>query len=106
MYCYTGMDSSPSSAEAMRVPLSNVVPAAEEKHMQPRVIELLLAIAHAVQSPQVLVDLHVCNYLQRPIAKIDCSGMASELSQWTQLVTPWEFKVSIKEIEALFGSAH
>ena len=71
--------------------------------MQPRVMELLHAIAHAVQSPQVLVDMHTCNYLQRPIAKIDCSSMASELSQWTQLVTPWEFKLSIKDIEALLG---
>lgn len=71
--------------------------------MQPRVMELLHAIAHAVQSPQVLVDVHTCNYLQRPIAKIDCSGMASELSQWTQLVTPWEFKLNIKENEALLG---
>ena len=89
----------------MDVTLSNVVPAnpEEAKHMQPRVIELLHAIAHAVQSPQVLVDMHICNYLQRPIAKIDCSGMASELSQWTQLVTPWEFKLSFKEIEALLG---
>ena len=99
------MDSSPNSAEAMSVTLSDVVPAnAEEaKHMQPRVVELLHAIAHAVQSPQILVDMHICNYLQRPIAKIDCSGMASKLSQWTQLVTPWEFKLSIKEIEALLG---
>ena len=71
--------------------------------MQPRVIELLRPIAHAVQSPQVLVDMHICNYLQRPIAKIDCSGMASKLSQWTQLVTPWEFRLSMKDIEALLG---
>ena len=71
--------------------------------MQPRVIELLDSIAHAVQSQQVLMDTHMRKYLQRPIAKIDCSGMASTLLQWTQLVTPWEFKLSNKDIEALLG---
>lgn len=72
----------------MGVTLSNVVPAnpEEAKHMQPRVIELLHAIAHAVQS-RVLVDMHMCNCLQRPTARIDCSGMANKMLQWTQLVT-------------------
>ena len=104
-YWYAGVDSSPSSAEAMGVTLSDVLPAnpQEAKHKQPRVIQLLQTIAHAVQSQQVLVDMHMHNYLQRPIAMIDCSGMASEVLQWTQLVTPWEFKLSIKEIEALLG---
>ena len=78
------MDSSPSSAEAMSVTLSDVVPAKPEeaKHMQPRVIELLDSIAHAVQSQQVLMDTHMRKYLQRPIAKIGCSGMASTLLQY------------------------
>lgn len=79
IYWYAGVDSSPSSAAAMSVTLSDVVPAKPEeaKHMQPRVIELLDSIAHAVQSQQVLMDAHMRKYLQRPIAKIDCSGMAS-----------------------------
>ena len=89
----------------MGVTLSNVVPAnpEEAKHMQPRVIELLHAIAHAIQSQRVLVDMHMRNYLQRPTARIDCPGMANKLLQWTQLVTSWEVKLSITEIEALLG---
>ena len=71
--------------------------------MQPRAMELLEAVATAVSSELVLRDTHKSDYLKRPIAKIDCSGLASHLPEWTQLVTPFEFKLSCNDMHGLLG---
>ncbi len=61
--------------------------------MQPLMMRLLQRLATALGSEVVLKDTHISNYLKNPTAQIDCSGLASPLVAWTQLIVPFEFKV-------------
>ncbi len=78
-------------------------PLDEAQHMQPLLMDMLSAVSEAAGSPQILVDTHSSNYLKRPTGMIDCSGLASELVEWSQLVVPWEFKTSADEVVSLLG---
>ena len=71
--------------------------------MQPLVMDMLHAIARAVGASQKLVDTHASNYLKLPTGMIDCCGLRSDLVAWTQLVVPWEFKLSSTQAVSLLG---
>ena len=75
----------------------------ESDDMQPLVMEMLRVLSRALGSPQKLLDTHISSYLKQPTAMIDCSGFATELVEWTQLVVPWEFKLGREQVRNLLG---
>lgn len=86
---------SPKSASSLKQLL--LVPAGEKlsepQHMQPQVFELLLRVNKAMGGVLHLADTHAENGFASPPAFIDCSGLATRLRAWVQLVLPVEFKL-------------
>ncbi|CAL8467414.1 g6952 [Coccomyxa elongata] len=83
----------------------NVVPAheklSEQHHMQLQVFELLLRINMAVEGVLHLADTDAENGFAGPPAFIGCSGLATRLRAWVQLVLPVEFRLD--DMQAALG---
>ena len=77
-------------------------PPNEPQDMQPRVMDILHALAEVLSSWLVIKDTHTRDSLKQPTAMIDCVGLASNLSLWTQLVVPIELRL-LNEHVALLG---
>ena len=73
----------------------------EPHHMQPQVFELLQRINETTEGVLHLADTHAEDGFASPPAYIDCSGLATRLRAWVQLVLPVEFMLD--DIQAALG---